>query len=449
MAKILVVDDDDIFRTAVEKNLKMAGHEIRSAENGSKGLGQLSSEKPDLIISDIRMPEMDGVEMLKAIRATSQIPIILMTGFAEIMETQTAHSLGANDFIPKPFTSEDLNHAIERCLRPAHKAATKDDDFCKLAIDDFITGRTIKYNIFVKLSGSKYVKVAHKGEDISMDRVRFYRDKGLAYLYLRREDFRQYVGFSVHLTEAAKKTNIISHDRKLGLLRHTGEILTEQIQHDGLDEQSFNSAQAFVGATLDILTDNPRAVEVLEALKHHADHLLVHSVGVSLYSVMIAQAVEWHLPANRAKVAMGGLFHDVGLKEVAREILDRPRYTWNQSEVKTYETHPMRGLNLLADIPEISEDVREVVKQHHENCLSRGFPAGMKKAAIHPMAKLISVADEFCYRIIKGPEFKDMTPMEALQDIKSTNAEQLDKAFLDALVRLFKGKIPGATVQTG
>ena len=131
----------------------------------------------------------------------------------------------------------------------------------------------------------------------------------MTHLYLRREDFRKYVGFSLALTEAAKKTDVISHERKLGLLRHTGEILNEQIQHDGIDEQAFQSAQAFVGATLDILTDNPKAVEVLEALRMHADHLLVHSVAVSLYALMIAQSVEWHLPTNRAKVALGGLFH--------------------------------------------------------------------------------------------------------------------------------------------
>jgi putative nucleotidyltransferase with HDIG domain len=448
VSKILVVDDDDIFRGAVEKNLKAAGHEVVSAQNGKVALEQMAAHKPALIISDVRMPEMDGLELLKRVRSASQIPFILITGFSEIMETQTAHNLGADDFLPKPFYGEDLNRAVSRCLAPASKSFEPDSEFCKLAIDDFITGRTIKFNIFVRLSEAKFIKLAHKGEDISMDRIKYYRGKGLTHLYLRREDFRQYVGFTVSLNQAARRNHIISPEKKLGLLRYTGEILSEQIQHDGIDIQAYDSAQAFVGATLDILTDNPKAVDVLEALRHHADHVLVHSVGVSLYSVMIAQAMQWHLPANRAKVALGGLFHDIGLKEISRALLDRPRYTWNHTEVKTYETHTARGVHILADIEELSEDVREVVKQHHENCLSRGFPAGLKKSAIHPMAKLISVADEFCYRIVKGPEYQDMTALEALQDIRANCAEQLDKSFLEALMQLFRPKAQNS-VQAG
>jgi len=246
------------------------------------------------------------------------------------------------------------------------------------------------------------------------------------------------VGFNITQNEAAKVTSSADLERKHGLLRHVGKVLSEQIPHDGVDQQAYNSALAFVDATLDIITDNSKAVEVLDALRFHADHVLVHSVGVSLYSVMIAQGVKWHLPTNRAKVALGGLFHDVGLKEISSALLEKPRYGWNQSEAKTYETHPSRGIHIIAGIEELSEDVREVVKQHHENCLSRGYPAALKKTAIHPMAKLISVADEFCYRIIRGPEFRDMTPLEALQDIRSNYSGYLDKTFLDGLVYLFR-----------
>ncbi|MBX3021364.1 MAG: response regulator [Bdellovibrionales bacterium] len=442
MARILIVDDDEIFRGAVEMSVGSLGHEVTTAANGRIALDALQRLKFDVVISDIRMPEMDGVELLKQIRSQGQLPVILMTGFSEIIETQAAHSLGANEFIPKPFSTEDLSTAINRCLVFNTRSVDESEDFCKLALNDFVTGRTIKFNIFVRLTGNKHIKLAHKGEDISMERIRFYREKGLRFLYLRREDFRQYVGFSAQLNQAARAKGIINTEKKLGLLRHTGEILNEQIRHDGVDEEAFESAQAFVGATVDILTDNPRALDVLDALRNHADYMMVHSVGVSLYSLMIAQRMGWNLPTNRLKVAMGALFHDVGLKEVSRSILDRPRYAWSREEVKVYETHPSRGIAILNDIDCIPEDVREVVKQHHENCLSHGYPAGIRKSNIHPMAKLISVADEFCYRIIKGPEFKDLTPVEALQDLKVNLAEQLDKKFLEALTLLFRPATP-------
>src|SRR5690606_8771257 len=140
----------------------------------------------------------------------------------------------------------------------------------------------------------------------------------------------------------------------------------------------FESAQAFVEATIDILSEDNKAIESLEALRNYADDVLVHSVGVSLYAVMIAQNVGWSLPSNKFKVALGGLFHDIGIKEVSRELISRPRYSWNREEVKEYESHPLRGVSILQDIEGIPEDVREMVKQHHEDCLSRGYPFGMK-----------------------------------------------------------------------
>lgn len=449
MAKILVVDDDEAFREVLAESLLIEGHEVLTATNGAVALDIFKHESPSVVVSDIRMPVMNGVELLKAIRSQSQVPVILMTGFSEILETQEAHQIGANEFLAKPFRIDEMRETIQRCFKPVPDTHEDAREYCKLGINDFLTGRTIKFNIFVRLSPEKFIKIAHKGEDITMERIRFYREKGLTFLYLKRDDFKSYVGFSLTLTSAARRTVAIAPEKKLGLLRHTGEILHEHIRHDGIDEQIYQSATAFVDATLDILTDDMKAVEVLEALRNHADHILVHSVGVCLYAVMIAQMVNWNLPSNRFKVAMGGLFHDIGMKELSRELVNRPRYSWSREEVKVFESHPLRGLTILQDLEMISDDVREVVKQHHENCLSRGFPFAVKKTSIHPMAKLISVADEFCYRVVKGPQFPEMEPMDALQDIVSNCAQQLDKNFLDALVQLFKKgaqKIPAKSV---
>ncbi len=435
-----MVDDDLIFRESVEKNLIAEGYEIVSADNGKVALNILKSNNFDLIFTDVKMPEMDGVDLTKAIRKSSLIPIIMTTGFSELLETKAAYELGVNEFIPKPFKSEDLFQAIQQCLAgsPSLSPVDLDSQYCKLGINDFVTGKTIKFNIFARLSANKYVKLAHKGEDLSINRVRFYREKGMRFLYLRIGDFREYVGFSLTLAKAAQKSDAIARDKKLNLLRHTGEILNEQIRHDGIDDHVYESAGAFVDATLNILSDDFKALEVLDALRNHADYVLAHSVGVSMYAVMIAQNIQWQLPSNKIKVAMGGLFHDIGIKELHRDLIDRPRYQWNVDDVKTYESHPTRGHEILIDIQSLPDDVLDIVKQHHENCLSRGYPAGMKKALIHPMAKLISVADEFCYRVIKNPQYTPMSPADALQDMASNCAAFLDKKFFEALVQLFR-----------
>lgn len=443
--RILLVDDDDIFREAIEKTLVSEGYHVVTAINGKRALATLSALKFDLVISDIRMPEMDGVELLKNIRSNGSLPVILITGFSEIMETKTAYELGANEFLAKPFKKEELTGAIAKSLGRDPRTPSADTisnngaDYCRLGINDFITGRTIKFNIFVRLLENKFVKIAHKGEDITPERIRYYREKGLTFLYLRREDFRNYVGFSLEISERVNQSQDFDPQRKLMLLRHTGEILNEQIRHEGVDGKAFDSATAFVEATLDVLTDDMSAVALLEALNRHADYLLVHSVGVSFYAVLIAQALKWDLPTNKFKVAMGGLLHDVGMKEISGDILKRPRYSWNAGEVKSFEEHPLRGTGILGDLKAIPQDVRDIVKQHHENCLSLGYPARVKKMQIHPMAKVISVADEFCYRAIKNPLSAGLQPPDALQDMMIHCADLLDKQALEALVQTFRG----------
>lgn len=438
MAKILLVDDEEIFREVIQEILSISGHEVVTAANGRLALDCLASQKVDLIISDIRMPEMDGIALLKAVRSQGQLPFILITGFSEILETKTAHELGANAFLPKPFKKEEMLSAIQQCLQPAGPEKSAEQQYCRLGINDFISGRTIKFNIFILISDKKYVKIAHKGEDISMDRIQFYREKGLLFLYLKREDFRKYVGFSLTISDAANRTRVLDTKKKLNLLRHTGEILGEQIRHDGIVPSVYESAAAFVETVLDVLTDDAGAVDLLEALNSHADYLLGHSVAVSLFSVLIAEKLNWNSPSNKFKIAMGGLLHDVGMKEIDATILNKPRFNWSQGEIKNFEDHPLRGNRILDDLNDIPDDIRDIVKQHHENCLSRGFPARVKKVSIHPMAKLISVADEFCYRTVRNPQHSVMSPAEALHDMTVNCAEQLDKTFLNALREVFE-----------
>lgn len=222
------------------------------------------------------------------------------------------------------------------------------------------------------------------------------------------------------------------------LIQASAEILSKQIRVPGVDEQLYDSAEAFVEATIDILTEDANALDILEELRAHTDYILAHSIGVSLYSLMIAQEVNWTLPTNKFKVALAALLHDLGMKELNRDMISKPRYSWTEEEVKSFEGHPLKSLAVLGNVSGISEDVFEVIKQHHESCSSYGFPMGIKSPSIHPMAKLISVADEFCYRVIKNPFHDEMTPSKALQDMAMKCSEQLDKKFFRALNQLFK-----------
>lgn len=442
MPRILLVDDDREFRDSVEKSLKTAGYDVTTADNGrlANEIFKINPKAFAAIVSDIKMPELDGVGLLKTVRSQSNMPFLLMTGFGEILETYDADSLGASDFLAKPFKQNELISALARTLGQPTPIGRSDSsaNYCKLGIDDFATGRKIKFSIYIRLADDRYIKVAHKGEDISVDRIRAYKLKGLSFLYLRQEDFRQFVGFEVDFASMTKVTDQTSVDKKLNLLKLGSEILYNQIRYEGLDNNTFTTAAAFVEASMDVLTDDLKAMTLLESLRSHSDYAFAHSVGVSVYSVLISQHVKWNLPTNKFKLAVAGLLHDVGEKEIGQHILTTPRTKWSPDDHKAYESHVMLGYDMLEDVKSIPEDVRQIVKQHHENCAARGFPFQTKKTAIHPMAKLLSVADEFCYRTIRSAESDGVAPLEALQEMTANCYETLDKEFLGALVDMFK-----------
>src|SRR5690242_19498858 len=101
--RLMVVDDNDVFRSALKICLEDAGYEVVVAENGKAASEILGLRDFKAVISDIRMSPIDGIELLKFIKTSSTTPVILMTGFSDLLETHQATQLGAAGFLSKPF----------------------------------------------------------------------------------------------------------------------------------------------------------------------------------------------------------------------------------------------------------------------------------------------------------------------------------------------------------
>ncbi|MHA7971483.1 response regulator [Rhizobium terricola] len=117
MARILITEDEDSLRSFVARALRLDGHETFEAADGAEGLERLGEKEFDLLLSDIRMPVMDGIEL--AHRAASSFPdlkILLMTGYAE--QRERADDLAAKiiDVVSKPFALPDIRAAVARAL---------------------------------------------------------------------------------------------------------------------------------------------------------------------------------------------------------------------------------------------------------------------------------------------------------------------------------------------
>ncbi|MDQ6927823.1 MAG: response regulator [Actinomycetota bacterium] len=119
MVKVLVVDDDPVILELLRLNFELEGFEVVSACDGRAGFDRAVAEAPDLVISDIMMPNVDGLQMLQQLRAdpgTAELPVLLLSAKAQHNEVQRGLDLGADDYVTKPFDPLELLDRVNALL---------------------------------------------------------------------------------------------------------------------------------------------------------------------------------------------------------------------------------------------------------------------------------------------------------------------------------------------
>jgi two-component system response regulator ChvI len=117
MAKITLVDDDENIVASISLALESHGHEVRAFYDGQSGLEGLEADPPDLAILDVKMPRMDGMEVLKRFRATHETPVIILTSKDDEIDEILGFNLGADDYMHKPFSQRLLIERVKAVLR--------------------------------------------------------------------------------------------------------------------------------------------------------------------------------------------------------------------------------------------------------------------------------------------------------------------------------------------
>jgi two-component system KDP operon response regulator KdpE len=117
VSRILVIDDEVSIRRLLQVILEGAGHDISCAEDASHGLHALAVEKPDLLILDLGLPDLDGLEALRRLREWSQVPVLVLSARANSTDKVKALDLGADDYLTKPFDAPELLSRIRALLR--------------------------------------------------------------------------------------------------------------------------------------------------------------------------------------------------------------------------------------------------------------------------------------------------------------------------------------------
>ena len=117
MKKILIVDDEKPISDIIKFNMTKEGYEVVTAFNGREAIELFEAEKPDIIILDLMLPEIDGLEVAKTIRKTSSVPIIMLSAKDSEFDKVIGLELGADDYVTKPFSNRELQARVKALLR--------------------------------------------------------------------------------------------------------------------------------------------------------------------------------------------------------------------------------------------------------------------------------------------------------------------------------------------
>lgn len=178
--KILLLEDDYTYKESIKEFLEEMGYEVDDFENGQSALDAIYEKRYDLLLLDIRVPEIDGYEILKAVRkAKIDVPIIFITSLTDINNLSLGYELGCNDYIRKPFSLKELKYRVSQTISSYHLHTTLESISLQNGYSYAIANSSLSYHgdeIMLSSYEKKliFLLVKNRGNFISVETIKDY-----------------------------------------------------------------------------------------------------------------------------------------------------------------------------------------------------------------------------------------------------------------------------------
>jgi response regulator RpfG family c-di-GMP phosphodiesterase len=429
-SRILVVDDEKLIRDVLADFLTLEGYVVHTAEDGAKAITELDRAPYDMVISDLKMPNVGGIELLKEV--STKFPetlTVIMTGFGTVETAIDAMKRGAYDYILKPFKVEEIVHTVQRGLEKRRLSAEN------LRLREALSLYKVSEAIAASLSLDEVISTVDGSvlSDVRADAVVTWLDDGVGG-YAERSVARareldseaspgrlsttrcvEWFSSGQPLLEQGQKAatffevqptpEIVSlaavplrtRDATLGWIAALSLTKTRHFdegQRKLLSIIASRAAAAIENARLfqDLQATFQQTIQGLAQTIDKMDRYTAgHSERVARYAVALAQALKLSETDIRI-VRHSALMHDIGKIGCVMNLNKPGRLT--ADEYETFKRHPTYGRDILDPI-KFLEPVIPGVYLHHERWDGRGYPLGIKRNDIPLVARIISVADTY------------------------------------------------------
>ncbi len=312
------------------------------------------------------------------------------------------------------------------------------EDLVAISIKEFENTQKIPFDLYVRLPNDKFLLVMRAGMLASTENLSEYAKEHLTELYVKKVDYRKYVSKNVLSANTLLTTHKdLQPTGKASILSHATNVVFSEIERLGFSNESFLHAKNITGSIVKIVDQKPELSQIMSGLMSSADRLVDHCVAVSAISAMVGRELNWQKDSTIEKIALGGMLHDIGKKELPRDLLNKPRINYTHDEVAEYETHSYRGVQILQSISNIPDDVISIVYEHHENSFGQGFPRKLREVRMNPLARVVALANAFVNLTLPNINLaKPKSPMEAINFIENVQGRPYQKEAFYALKSL-------------
>lgn len=432
---VLLVDDEPELLEICKESMEEVGHQVLLASNGVQALNILNTEDVHLVVSDLRMPGLNGMELLQKINTSGhEVDVIILTGYGTVENAVECLKMGAADYLLKPFNITDLLAKVTKVLmeRKLREEQKKVSDLLKMlnlsdtlnrqqdlrsmirefaiqvkntfspdGISLFISGgKTARLKSNFKWGPlldnnpriCKFLRIVSdhllsQGRAKLLDPVAIKRTAGTV-----KNVPHELLEVSVMLVPmicGQKKTGIIavlrSEEKPQYSIRDLN-LLTIFASHAASSFENLKAFRRIQGMNLEIITSYVRAVEAKDIYTRG------HSERVSNYAVILGR--ELGLSEQELKhLSIAGLLHDIGKIGVPDNILNKPNKL-TPEEIAIMRRHPVVGHEIVGRITSL-KDILPVIYHHHEWVDGSGYPDGLKGDEVPFLARLVSVVDGF------------------------------------------------------
>ncbi|MBU2489433.1 MAG: response regulator [Proteobacteria bacterium] len=403
-ATILVVEDSRTQALELKLLLEEQGYNVRQAENGKQGLESAMEAPPDLILSDIEMPEMTGYQLCEAAKKTDNlncVPVILLTSLSDAEDILRGLNVNADSYVTKPYNPYFLLSKIQHLLE--NPILEKPD-------------RSItREGIELRFRGKRYVITTPPEKMLSL-MLSTYEDSVLK-------------NYELSKTQEALEELTDKLEEKVA--ERTASLKQEVAERTATGQELAETVKRLKRAMQEIIQ------AMVATLRIRDPYTADHQSRVSWLATAIAREVgmEKHMVDG---MRMACMIHDIGKIAVPLDILNKPGRL-SAIEFALIKTHPEVGHDILKSV-EFPWPIAEIVLQHHERLDGTGYPNGLSGDQILREAKILAVADVVEAMSSHRPYRAGLGIDLALEEIHHKKGTAFDPEAVEVCIHLFREK---------